>query len=180
MTMTDAPTSSEPTVSREDCERVALAIEATMFAPHELPLDVNLHSKYLATANAAIISYLQLSDAGSSSTAERSPCKREDSGSTPEASTNALSSKPSVDVEKGWFKKMNELLKEMPVPQTYVPPIKNPSVDVDTLAEKTALKWQFGERKISYSDLDGCQKSYIDQLKILIRDALIEAQGGNP
>jgi hypothetical protein len=35
-------------------ERVALAIEATMFAPHELPVDDELHSKYLGTAQAAI------------------------------------------------------------------------------------------------------------------------------
>jgi hypothetical protein len=35
-------------------ERVALAIEATMFAPHELPLDADLHGKYRDTARAAI------------------------------------------------------------------------------------------------------------------------------
>lgn len=35
-------------------ERVAFAIEAAMFAPHELPLDAELHGKYLATARAAI------------------------------------------------------------------------------------------------------------------------------
>ena len=35
-------------------ERVALAIERTMFAPHELPLDQELHGKYRDTARAAI------------------------------------------------------------------------------------------------------------------------------
>jgi len=35
-------------------ETVALAIEATMFAPHELPLPDDLHKKYLVTARAAI------------------------------------------------------------------------------------------------------------------------------
>lgn len=35
-------------------ERVALAIEAKMFAPHELPLDDELHAKYRETAAAAI------------------------------------------------------------------------------------------------------------------------------
>jgi hypothetical protein len=35
-------------------EAVALAIEATMFAPHELPLDDGLHAKYRRTALAAI------------------------------------------------------------------------------------------------------------------------------
>lgn len=35
-------------------ERVARAIEKTMFAPHEFPLDMDLHIKYLATARAAI------------------------------------------------------------------------------------------------------------------------------
>lgn len=35
-------------------ERVAKAIEATMFAPHELPLDDELHGKYRETAEAAI------------------------------------------------------------------------------------------------------------------------------
>lgn len=35
-------------------EAVALAIEATMFAPHELPLDAELHAKYRGTAEAAI------------------------------------------------------------------------------------------------------------------------------
>jgi hypothetical protein len=38
----------------DDVERVALAIEATMFAPHELPLDAELHAKYRVTALAAI------------------------------------------------------------------------------------------------------------------------------
>ncbi len=33
---------------------VARAIEAKMFAPHELPLEAELHSKYRATADAAI------------------------------------------------------------------------------------------------------------------------------
>ena len=35
-------------------ELVALAIEATMFAPHEMPLSDALHAKYLGTARAAI------------------------------------------------------------------------------------------------------------------------------
>lgn len=35
-------------------ERVAEAIERSMFAPHELPLPDELHQKYLATADAAI------------------------------------------------------------------------------------------------------------------------------
>ena len=35
-------------------EDVALAIEATMFAAHELPLDAELHAKYRETAAAAI------------------------------------------------------------------------------------------------------------------------------
>lgn len=35
-------------------ERVALAIEQTMFAPHEFPIDPEIHSKYLSTARAAI------------------------------------------------------------------------------------------------------------------------------
>ena len=39
---------------RDMIEQVALAIEATMFAPHEMPLDAELHAKYLETASAAI------------------------------------------------------------------------------------------------------------------------------
>jgi hypothetical protein len=35
-------------------ERIARAIEATMFAPHELPLSGDLHQKYLETADAAL------------------------------------------------------------------------------------------------------------------------------
>jgi hypothetical protein len=35
-------------------ECVALAIERTMFAPHELPLDAELHGRYRDTARAAI------------------------------------------------------------------------------------------------------------------------------
>ncbi len=35
-------------------ERVALAIEAAMWAPHELPLGPELHAKYRDTARAAI------------------------------------------------------------------------------------------------------------------------------
>ncbi len=35
-------------------ERVARAIEGTMFAPHELPVCPELHAKYLVTARAAI------------------------------------------------------------------------------------------------------------------------------
>ena len=35
-------------------ERVAKAIEATMFADHELPCDAELHEKYCGTARAAI------------------------------------------------------------------------------------------------------------------------------
>lgn len=38
----------------EMIERLALAIEATMFAPHELPLDTGLHAKYRETARAVI------------------------------------------------------------------------------------------------------------------------------
>ena len=40
-------------------ERVALAIEKSMFAPHELPLDAELHGKYRDTAKAAITEYLE-------------------------------------------------------------------------------------------------------------------------
>lgn len=35
-------------------ERVALAIETTMFAPHELPVAPDLHDRYLVTARAAV------------------------------------------------------------------------------------------------------------------------------
>lgn len=42
------------TISEDEIERVALAIERSMFAPHELPLDAGLHIKYRATAVAAI------------------------------------------------------------------------------------------------------------------------------
>lgn len=42
-------------MSDDRVERVALAIETTMFAPHELPLDAETHAKYLETARAAII-----------------------------------------------------------------------------------------------------------------------------
>lgn len=42
------------TISEEEIERVALAIERTMFAPHELPLPHDLHVKYRGTAVAAI------------------------------------------------------------------------------------------------------------------------------
>lgn len=38
----------------EMIERVARAIEATMFAPHELPLAAELHERYRETARAAI------------------------------------------------------------------------------------------------------------------------------
>ena len=38
----------------EMVERVAKAIEATMFAPHELPCPPELHAKYRTTARAAI------------------------------------------------------------------------------------------------------------------------------
>lgn len=38
----------------EIIERVANAIEQTMFAPHELPLAADLHERYLETARAAI------------------------------------------------------------------------------------------------------------------------------
>ena len=40
-------------------ERVALAIEKSMFAPHELPLDDELHGKYRETAKAAIAAHLK-------------------------------------------------------------------------------------------------------------------------
>ena len=39
---------------RDMIEWVALAIEASMFAPHELPLGTELHAKYRETADAAI------------------------------------------------------------------------------------------------------------------------------
>jgi hypothetical protein len=42
------------TISEEEIERVALAIERTMFAPHELPLPHDLHVQYRGTAVAAI------------------------------------------------------------------------------------------------------------------------------
>ncbi len=45
----------EPTDA--DVERVAVAIEKTMFAPHEFPLSEELHGRYLVTARAAITSY---------------------------------------------------------------------------------------------------------------------------
>ena len=35
-------------------ERVAVAIEETMFAPHEFPLEAELHAKYRMTAAEAI------------------------------------------------------------------------------------------------------------------------------
>ena len=35
-------------------ERVAREIEASMFAPHELPINGELHERYLETAGAAI------------------------------------------------------------------------------------------------------------------------------
>lgn len=38
----------------EMIERVARAIEATMFAPHELPITGELHKRYLEAARAAI------------------------------------------------------------------------------------------------------------------------------
>jgi hypothetical protein len=38
----------------EMVERVARAIEATMFAPHELPIEGELHERYRETARAAI------------------------------------------------------------------------------------------------------------------------------
>lgn len=54
----------------EMIERVASAIEATMFAPHELPLDTELHEKYLMTARAAmeampaqeVLEYIEMAD----------------------------------------------------------------------------------------------------------------------
>lgn len=42
------------TISEDEIERTAQAIEASMFAPHELPLSAELHLKYRATAIAAI------------------------------------------------------------------------------------------------------------------------------
>jgi hypothetical protein len=42
------------TIHEGEIERVALAIERSMFAPHELPLTAELHLKYRATAIAAI------------------------------------------------------------------------------------------------------------------------------
>lgn len=41
-------------VERKMVERVAIAIEKTAFAPHELPLDPELHGKYRMTARVAI------------------------------------------------------------------------------------------------------------------------------
>ena len=41
-------------VERKMVERVAIAIEKTAFAPHELPLDPELHGKYRMMARAAI------------------------------------------------------------------------------------------------------------------------------
>jgi hypothetical protein len=41
-------------MSESMIERVALAIERTMFADHELPCDPDLHKKYRGTARAAI------------------------------------------------------------------------------------------------------------------------------
>jgi hypothetical protein len=38
-------------------DAVADAIEATMFAPHELPLSADLHAKYCLTARAAIAAH---------------------------------------------------------------------------------------------------------------------------
>lgn len=39
----------------ETVEAVARAIEATMFAPHELPTRAELHQKYLGTTRAALL-----------------------------------------------------------------------------------------------------------------------------
>ena len=51
----DSITEIEPmTTDAAELERVALAIEATMFAPHELPVPAEIHAKYLETAKAAI------------------------------------------------------------------------------------------------------------------------------
>lgn len=48
-------TPEQPDVATDDIiERVAIAIERTMFAPHEFPLPAELHAKYRATAQAAI------------------------------------------------------------------------------------------------------------------------------
>ncbi len=48
------PVEAATTPSPVDVDAVALAIEETMFAPHELPVDADLHSKYRGTAIAAI------------------------------------------------------------------------------------------------------------------------------
>jgi hypothetical protein len=40
--------------NKEIVEAIATAIEAKMFAPHELPLDAELHAKYLDTARKAL------------------------------------------------------------------------------------------------------------------------------
>jgi formylmethanofuran dehydrogenase subunit E len=45
---------TEPKLHTAKRERVAFAIERTMFAPHEFPLPDELHQKYLVTADAAI------------------------------------------------------------------------------------------------------------------------------
>jgi hypothetical protein len=54
MLMTEAWNRPLSTISEDEIERVALAIERTMFAPHELPLPPDLHIKYRGTAVAAI------------------------------------------------------------------------------------------------------------------------------
>lgn len=45
---------SLPRTHSDVVEQVAVAIERTMFAPHELPLDPELHRKYRVTAKAAV------------------------------------------------------------------------------------------------------------------------------
>lgn len=56
-----------------ELERVALAIEATMFAPHELPLPAELHAKYLETARAAIAAQQDVGEADWRTDIENAP-----------------------------------------------------------------------------------------------------------
>jgi hypothetical protein len=54
MTNNQQPSLTLPQTSSDVVEQVAVAIERTMFAPHEFPLDQELHRKYRVTAKAAI------------------------------------------------------------------------------------------------------------------------------
>ena len=61
--MTTDQTTTLTLVHNDIVERVAVAIEETMFAPHEFPLDAELHQKYRMTAREAIAAVRQW-DAG--------------------------------------------------------------------------------------------------------------------